>query len=189
LLVAKGRLPAPGRGDPQDGKDFPMSRQLSVARILGELEERIEHHRSQEAFHAAQVAFHQEQQARHAAELAVARERHQTFQAAADSAGELVARPREVPAVDDSMPGGKWAVLSTLVARIVATKGPIEPFGATAITEEIDERWGSRLKRRVDPRSVAAKLRRMARIGLIHQLREGRSHHESLYSRTPAPPE
>jgi hypothetical protein len=165
-----------------------LSRQLSVARILWELEARIEHHRSQEAHHAQQEAFHQQQKARHAAELAFALERYETFRAAADSAGELVARPREEPAVDDSFPSGKWAVLSRLVARIVATKGPIEPFGANEITLEIEERWGDRFKRRVDPRSVAAKLRRMARTGHIHQLRAGRAFHEALYSRTPAPP-
>jgi hypothetical protein len=165
-----------------------LNRQLSVARILSELKSRIEHHQSQEAFHAQQEAFHQQQKARHAAELAFARERYETFQAAADSAGELVARPREEPAVDDSIPSGKWAVLSRLVARIVATKGPIEPFGANDITREIEARWGDRLKRRVDPRTVAAKLRRMARTGRIHQLRAGRAFHESLYSRTPAPP-
>jgi hypothetical protein len=163
-----------------------VSRQLSVARILGELEARIDHHRRQEAHHAQQEALHQEQKARHAAELAFALERYDTFRAAADAAGELVARPREKTAVDDSIPSGKWAVLSRLVARIVATKGPIESFGANQITREIEERWGDRLKRRVDPRSVAAKLRRMARTGHIHQLRAGRAFHEALYSRTPA---
>lgn len=165
-----------------------MSRHLSVDRILGELKDRIEHHQSQEAFHTQQEAFHQQQKARHSAALALARERYETFQAAADSAGELVARPREEPVVDDSMPSGKWAVLGRLVDRIIATKGPIEPFGANDITRDIEERWGDRLKRRVDPRTVAAKLRRMARTGRIHQLRAGRAFHESLYSRTPAPP-
>jgi len=163
-----------------------MSRQLSVARILGQLEDRIRHHQRQEAFHEQQEAFHQKQKARHTAELALARERYETFRAAADSAGELVARPLEEPPVDDSIPSGKWAVLSRLVDRVVAAKGPVEPFGANGITREIEERWGDRLKRRVDPRTVAAKLRRMAQTGRIHQLREGRAFHESLYSHTPA---
>jgi len=165
-----------------------VSRQLSVARILSQLEERIGHHQRQEAFHAQQEALHQQQKARHAAELAVARERYESFRAAADSAGELVARPLEEPVVDDSIPSGKWAVLSRLIARVVATKGPIEPFGANAIAREVEERWGNRLKRRVDPRSVAAQLRRMARTGRIHQLRAGRAFHEALYSHTPPPP-
>jgi hypothetical protein len=166
-----------------------VSRQLSVARILGQLEERIEHHERQQAFHTQQEAFHQEQKARHAAELAAARESYESFRAAADSAGELVARPLEEAAVDDSIPSGKRAVLSRLIARVVATKGPVEPFGANAVAREVEERWGNRLKRRVDPRSVAAQLRRMARTGRIHQLRAGRAFHEALYSHTPPPPD
>lgn len=162
-----------------------MSRQLSVDRILTELRYRIEHHRSQEAFHAGQEAFHQKERARHAAELQTVLERFEAFQTAADSVGELVARPREERAVDDSIPAGKGAVLSKLVARIVARKGPIEPFGATEIAREIHERYGARLGRRIDVRTVAAKLRRMARNRLIHQLRAGRAFHEALYSKTP----
>src|SRR5882672_10047052 len=172
FLVATHRFFATRRGGSQGRKGFPVSRQLSVARILSQLEERIGHHQRQEAFHA-------QQKARHAAELAVARERYESFRVAADSAGELVTRPLEEPVVDDSIPSGKWAVLSRLIARVVATKGPIEPFGANAIGREIEERWGNRLKRRVDPRSVAAKLRRMARTGRIHQLRAGRAFHEA----------
>jgi hypothetical protein len=163
-----------------------MSRQLSIERVLSELKERIEHHRRQEAFHAAQEALHQKEKARHAAELQTAMERFETFQAAADSASELVARPRDKKAFDDSIPAGKGAVLSKLVARLVAAKGPTQPFGASEITHELQQRYGARLKRKVDVRTVAAKLRRMAGSQLIHQTREGRAFHEALYSRTPS---
>jgi hypothetical protein len=162
-----------------------MSRQLSIERVLAELKDRIEHHRRQEAFHADREAFHQKEKAHHTAELQTVLERFETFQAAADAAGELVARPREARAVDESIPAGKGAVLSKLVARIVDRKGPIEPFGASDITQEIQQRYGDRLKRRIDVRTVAAKLRRMARVRMIHQLREGRAFHEALYSKTP----
>ncbi|HYU31689.1 MAG TPA: hypothetical protein VEW48_05965 [Thermoanaerobaculia bacterium] len=162
-----------------------MSRDLSFARILTELQGRIEHHRGREAFHAEQEAFHQQQRARHAAELQTARERFEAFLAAADAASELVARPREEKAVDDSIPAGKGAVLSKLVARLVGGKGPLERFGAKSLTREIEERYGARLGRKVDSRAVAAKLRRMAQAGKIHLAREGRSFHEALYTRTP----
>jgi len=162
-----------------------MSRQLSIERVLAELKDRIESHRSQAAFHEAQEAFHQKEKVRHTADLQTVTERFEAFQAAADAVGELVARPREEKAVDDSIPAGKGAVLSKLVARVVAGKGPIEAFGATEITREIQERYGARLKRKIDVRSIAAKLRRMARIRQIHQLREGRAFHEALYSLTP----
>ena len=162
-----------------------MSRQLSIERVLAELKNRIEHHRNQAAFHTAQEIFHEKEKVRHTAELQSVTERFETFQAAADAVGELVARPREETAVDDSIPAGKGAVLSKLVDRLVAAKGPIEPFGATDITGELRERYGARLGRKIDVRAVGAKLRRMARLRQVHQLREGRAFHEALYSLTP----
>ena len=168
-----------------------MSRKLSIEKVLAELQARIEHHRSQETFHAEQEAFHQQEKARHAAELKMVEERFESFQAAAESVIGLVGSPQdqkgeaEERKIDDSIPPGKGAVLSKLVARVVAAKGPTEPFGASDITHELQARYGARLKRKVDVRTVAAKLRRMAASELIHQTREGRAFHESLYRRTP----
>jgi hypothetical protein len=133
-----------------------MSRQLSIERVLAELKDRIEQHRSQAAFHAEQETFHQQEKVRHTADLQTVSERYETFRAAADAVGELVAR-----------------------------KGPIEAFGATEIAHEMRNRYGARLCRKIDVRAVAAKLRRMAQYRLIHQLREGRAFHEALYSLTP----
>ncbi|HKH44278.1 MAG TPA: hypothetical protein VKM72_06415 [Thermoanaerobaculia bacterium] len=168
-----------------------MSRQLSIERVLTELKARIEHHRSQEAFHAEQEVFHEKEKVRHAEELKMVEAHFETFQAAAEAVTGLVSPPqereeeKEEKKIDDSIPPGKGAVLSRLVARVVAAKDPTEPFGASDITHEIQTRFGSRLKRKVDVRTVAAKLRRMAKSGLIHQTREGRSFHESMYSRLP----
>jgi hypothetical protein len=169
-----------------------MSRELSVARILTELKEQIEHHRSQGTFHTEQEVFHRQQKELHAADLQVALERLDMFEAAADAAGELVTRAlekkqrekEEEKVVDDSIPAGK-TVLSKLVSRVVFARDMEETFGATDITQEIQERYGTRLKRKIDVRSVAAKLRRMARGRQIHRVREGRSFHESLYRRGP----
>lgn len=169
-----------------------MSRDLSVARILAELKDQIDHHRNQEVFHAEQEVFHREQRALHAADLQVARERYALFETAADAAGELVERARDKKqkekeketVVDDSIPSGKQ-VLSKLVDRIVFAKAMEETFGATDITQENQERFGARLKRKIDVRTVAAKLRRMAGSQLIHQTRAGRAFHETLYSRMP----
>ena len=165
-----------------------MSQELSVARILTELKEQIEHYRSREAFHAEQEVFHRQQKELNAADLQIALDRFATFEAAADAAGELVTRAREKRrekvAVDDSIPAGK-NVLSKLAERIVFGKEMDVTFGATEITRELQERFGARLKRKIDVRSVAAKLRRMARLRQIHRIREGRSFHESLYRRGP----
>jgi hypothetical protein len=168
-----------------------MSRQLSIERVLAELKARIEHHRSQETFHAEKEVFHQKEKVRHAEELQMVVTRFETFQAAADAVTGLVELPedeaedrKDEKRMDDSIPPGKGAVLSKLVARIVGAKGPTEPFGASGITHEIQQRYGSRLKKKVDVRSVAAKLRRMAGSGLIHQTEAGRSFHEAQYRRS-----
>jgi len=168
-----------------------MSRKLSIERVLTELEARIKHLRSQEAFHAEQEAFHQKEKVRLAEELKMVEERFEAFQAAAEAVTGLVSssldqkEEKEEKKIDDSIPPGKGAVLSRLVARMVAAKGPTEPFGAADITFEIRQRFGTRLKRKIDVRTVAAKLRRMAKSGLIHQIREGRSFHEAMYVKEP----
>ncbi|MFY9823384.1 MAG: hypothetical protein WAM82_18525 [Thermoanaerobaculia bacterium] len=46
-----------------------MSSELSVARVLANLEARIAVHREQQAFHAQQEAHHREQRTLHEAEL------------------------------------------------------------------------------------------------------------------------
>jgi vacuolar-type H+-ATPase subunit E/Vma4 len=170
-----------------------MSRELSVARILAELKDQVEHHRGQGAYHAEQEVFHRQQKELHAADLEVALKRLETFEAAADAAGELVAKALEKKqrekaqekVFDDSIPAGKGAVLSKLVARVVFGREMDQDFGASDVTQEVEERFGARLKRKIDVRSVAAKLRRMARSRQIHRVREGRSFHESLYRRGP----
>lgn len=164
-----------------------MSRELSVARILTELKEQIEHCRNREAHHAEREVFHRQQKERNAADLQVALDRFAAFEAAADAAGELVARARETKkekVVDDSIPAGK-TVQSKLAERLVFGRDMEETFGATDIAREIQERYGARLPRKIDIRAIAAKLRRMARSRMIHRVRNGRAFHEALYRRGP----
>jgi hypothetical protein len=72
---------------------------------------------------------------------------------------------------------------ASLIARVVEDKAPDELFGANAVTEEIQQRWGGKLRRKVSPRSVSSTLRRWAAAGYIHRARDGRSHQEALYVR------
>lgn len=72
-----------------------------------------------------------------------------------------------------------------MVAKVLEGKAPDAVFGATAVTQEIEHRWGAKLRRRPDPRSVAAALRRWAAAGRLHQVREGRAYSESLYRKAP----
>jgi hypothetical protein len=60
------------------------------------------------------------------------------------------------------------------------------PFGAKDVTREIRERYGARLDRKIDSRTIVAKLRRLARAGKIHLAREGRALYEALYTKSAA---
>ena len=162
-----------------------MGSNLSVDQMLGQLETKIAHHRERQAFHAQQEAFHRDQAALHAAELAMSVERFEAFSAAATAAGELLDRSRpgspKQAARDDNEDLGKGRPLSRMIARVLEDKRPDEVFGPAAVTAEINKRWGAKLRRRPDPRTVAATLRRWAVAGRIHRTREGRAHYESLY--------
>ena len=162
-----------------------MGSSLSIDQMLAQLETKIVHHRERQAFHAKQEAFHRDQAALHATELATSVERFEAFSTAAQAAGELLdrARPGSPPpsAKDADEDLGKGRPLSRMIARVLEDKRPDEVFGPAAVTAEINKRWGAKLRRRPDPRSVAATLRRWAVAGRIHRTREGRAHYESLY--------
>jgi hypothetical protein len=162
-----------------------MGSKLSVDQILEQLQAKVAHHAERRAFHAQQEAFHHDQAAVHGTELAAATERLEAFRAAAEAAGELLersqaatVRPADKDADEDL---GKGRKLSRLIARVLESKRPDEVFGPAAVTDEINERWGSKLRRKADPRNVAATLRRWAISGRIHRTKAGRAYHESLY--------
>ena len=74
-----------------------------------------------------------------------------------------------------------------MITRVLDGKAPDEAFGPSTVTKEINRRWGAKLRRKVNKRTVAATLRRWALRGRIHRTREGRAHHEALYvKRAPA---
>jgi hypothetical protein len=168
-----------------------MGSDLSIDQMLARLEAKIAHHREQQAFHAQQEGLHQAQKAFHTLELEKSVERFEAFQAAARAAGEMLGADgtgsAAPPSQEEDDDLGQGRPLSRMIARIVEGKGPLEVFGASAVTQEIHERWGSKLRRRVNPRSVAATLRRWAVAGRIHRVRSGRAYFESLYTREPQP--
>jgi hypothetical protein len=161
-----------------------MGSKLSVDQMLQQLEARVAYHRERQAFHAQQEAHHHEQSTGHAAELAAATERLEAFRAAAEAADELLARSQTGaarPAADADEDLGKGRPLSRMIARVLEDKAPDEIFAPKAVAKEVNQRWGAKLRRRADPRTVAATLRRWAVSGRIHRAREGRAYHESLY--------
>jgi hypothetical protein len=168
-----------------------MESNVSVARLLSELEKKVALHRERQAFHAEQAATHEAQRALHEAELQRALERFEALRAAVTAADEVLApspgdAPQEAPPSlpePDEIPQGKGAIFAKLVDRIVARKAPGEVFGATEITHLLNGHYSTRLGRRADSRTVAQKLRRMALSHRLVRVREGKSFYEALYRR------
>jgi hypothetical protein len=75
--------------------------------------------------------------------------------------------------------------MSKLVARVV--EGRTGAFGATAVAQEIHQRFGRRLHRPPDSRTVSVTLRRLNTMRRIYLVREGRAFHEALYAWGPRP--
>ena len=164
-----------------------MGSKLSIDETLAYLETQIAHHRTQHELHAKQEAFHAEQKGIHESELGKAVERFNLLKAASDALGDMVvdvkpAAPAPAPPPAD-VPTSGWRWLSRLMSLVLESKAPDEVFGASTIADEILERWGSKLKHGVDPRSVGSTLRRWAAEGEILQVREGRAYHEALYTK------
>ena len=160
-----------------------MSQELSVAAVLAQLEAQIAHHREREAFHAQQEGFHHEQRALHAAELERVSSHFASFKTAAEAAVEIVRAAAAPPAPADDSDLPAKPLVSRLVARAVEAVPAGESFGATSIAAEVNRRFAARLRRPVNARTVAVKLRRLRNAGTIRQVREGVAFHETLYTR------
>lgn len=161
-----------------------MKSKLDVADLLGRLETQIAVHREREAFHAAQEAKHREERTRHAAELEKLTQTFEALRATATAAADLTsAQPSPPPPPPAGTPRGKKAPLSKLIGTVIQTLGSQEPFGVTKVLDEISRHYRDRLRRPAYPRIVSMTLRRLADQGAIHLVREGRPHHEALFTR------
>ncbi|HEX4965030.1 MAG TPA: hypothetical protein VF173_29750 [Thermoanaerobaculia bacterium] len=161
-----------------------MNPNLSVAQLMARLEAQIAHCERQEAFHAQQAAFHREQQQLNAAELAKARERFTAFQAAAEAVHdeESTADAARQAEEDASL---EITTLSKLIAYVVEAKPVGETFGPTAVAQEVNARFGDRLRRPIDGRTVSVNLRRLQADGQIHRVKKGKAFREALYASGP----
>ena len=156
----------------------------SVVEILARLDGQIAYHREREAFHAQQEGFHREQRAAHAGELEMLRMHREALGAAVAAAAALERRPRpSTPGVGEHIASSGRPKLARMVARVVAERSPTEPFGAAAVTREVQQRYQADLKKPIDPRLVSIELRRLVKRGLLHVARRGRPHAEALYVR------
>ncbi len=157
---------------------------LSVAAILSSLEAQIAEQREQEAFHAEREAFHRGSRERHAAELERLVQHFEAFKASAASAAELAGRrPAAPPPPDDSLPPGRKVSINKLVVKVIEGKGAQEPFGPREIAEEINRRFGGKLKKQVEVPQVSVSLRWLASTQRVFRLEKGRPHSGSQYVR------
>ncbi len=158
--------------------------------IVAHLEKQIAHHREREAFHAEQSTHHGERQAQHASELATLTTTLAAFRTSAAKAAELAARGIVTPApsaqealASQAMDIGRKPSMTRMVQRVIEARPPDEAFGTNYVTAEVNRRYGQRLRRPAKPKLVSIVLRRLAADGRLRTVREGRPHHEALYSR------
>jgi len=166
-----------------------MNPNLSVAQLMANLEAQIAHFESQEALHARQAAFHREQQQLNAAELTKARERYEAFKVAAAATGEMAHHAAIADAARQAEEDARLPIttISGLIARVLDAKPAGETFGPTAVAQELNARFGKRLRRSLDSRAVSVTLRRLEAEGRIHLVQEGRAFHEARYALGPKP--
>lgn len=166
-----------------------MSDNLSISQMLAQLQARVVHHEQRQAFHSEQEALHRDKAAFHQAQLEAARAHLEAFRSASSAAGDLLVHDKSVaapaPASADVDVHRKKS-LSRMMALVIEELPADAVFGPTHLTEAIRQRWGAKLRRQPDRRSVATTLRRWAQDGRIEQVREGRAHSEGLYRKKPS---
>lgn len=156
-----------------------MSAELSIAQVLTDLEAQVRQLEEQEAFHARQEILHREQRALRAGELAMIRERYETFKAAAAAAGEVVRRVK-VEGADVSAPP---VTISKMIGRLIDAKMAGERITPSAMAREVNETFAKRLRRPVSGRTASVALRRLADLGHLELVREGKAFHEAIYAK------
>lgn len=161
-----------------------MSTKLSIQDVLARLEAKVKHLSEQVELHSRQEVFHREQKEQSAAELEKVSQHLDEFRRTAGAVLEIAGVDTRPAVVSEEGPdlGGK-PMLSRLISTVIADKRGDEPFNATRLAQEVDRRFGKRLGRRVDPRSVATQLRRLCERGKIHQVQKGQAHRETVFTR------
>jgi hypothetical protein len=162
-----------------------MKTNRSIADVLETLEAQAAFHQERESFHANQETHHREQRSGHAARLEEIRRRLEAFRTAAVEALDLADEPVIRAAAREEVDLGPASRprLGRMVDLILGSKGASERFGPVTLCEEVNRHFGDRLRRPVDPSQISVVLRRLSRLGRIHQMRRGRPHWEALYVR------
>jgi hypothetical protein len=153
--------------------------------MLAQLEARVAHHAKQQALHDEQERLHRDKASFHREQLEAAQAHLEAFRAAAAAAGELLVRDRSIaapaPQRNDDIDVRRGKALSRMMARVIEELPADAVFGTSDITLAVRDRWGSKLRRQPDPRSVATTLRRWVQADRLVQIRQGRAHSEGLF--------
>ena len=169
-----------------------MSSQLSVAKVLANLEAQMTLHKEREAYHAQQEVFHRDQRALHAAGLETVTTHFEAFQAASGGAAEIAGRVEaasQAAAVQAEEPvepwsRGKRSQPGPLVIRLIEGLQAGQVFGPSWVAQEVNRRFSRALPRPLDTRLASAVLRRLVAAGWVRLVNAGRAHHEAGYTRS-----
>lgn len=164
-----------------------MKRKLSIDEVLARLEAQAAFHREREAFHAGHEARHREQRSAHAADLENINRRLNAFRAAAaealDLADKAAAAPESQSLMEEDLGSASRPKVIRMAELVIEHKGGSERFGPVGLAEEVNDRFGERLRRPVTAGELSTVLRRLHHKGQIHLVRRGRPHWEALYVR------
>jgi hypothetical protein len=175
-----------------------MSSKLSVEEVLAHLEQRAVSLREQEALHAKQESHHREQRALCAAELEKVQQSLEAFRQISATAVDLV-RPLAAQARaavqaqaraavkddEEELPPPGHRMVGRLIQIVIESPSLPEPFGPTAVAEEVNRRFASRLAEEITPRTASDVLRRLLAEGGVRRVRKGKAFYEALYQRVP----
>jgi len=169
-----------------------MAEPSSLPAMIESLQRSVEFHQEREAFHAQQEAhyaqqakLHGEERARHAAEHEAASRHLKELREMEQRLGEVVQQVRIVPPETPEATLGRKPKLSHAVDFVLEHWPPDLPFTTSSLAEEVHRRYGEVLRRTIDPRAVAAALRRHCEAGRVQEIREGRPHLEAQYRKVP----
>jgi hypothetical protein len=160
----------------------------SIAEVLESLETQAADHERQEAYHAEQEILHRERRSAHAAQLEEVRRHLEALRGAvtaleqADRHPAPAARPERD---DENLGSASRPKVARMVEKVVEAKRQDERFGPEALTEEVNRRFGDRLRKPLDARQISVVLRRLVRKKVVQLVRQGRPHQEALYVLAP----
>jgi hypothetical protein len=158
-----------------------MKSDASLSQIATVLETRLAACREKEAAHAEQEKRHREQRELYAAEAESLARSLEAFRAAAAEALDLAGRQLAAAPLPPDEEGSGKLYTARMVNRVLELRDSAEPFGVTAITAEVNQRYRNRLKEPLKTGQVSVVLRWMSRTGRLRLVRKGKPSREALY--------